>query len=438
MGNQLADHPRPAPTSNPDNLRRLLQFRFALLGGECGLLVLGSLGLGLALPLLPLGLLLGGSATLGLLSWARLRWQAAAITAWELFGQFLLDVAQLFGFLYFLGGATNPFVFMLLLPPVLAAATLPERLTWALTALATLAYSLLLVVYRPAAFVAPEGMAAFSLHVWGMWIGFLITVLLAVHFLVRMGNTLRHHERQLARERENALRDEQLVSLGTLAAGTAHELATPLGTMLLLSQELEEECADRPAVLDTVRELQSQVTRCRSALGTLSESAGQPRAEGGGAWRLDQYLQQIVDDWRSSRPGVQGSLVLPEGSAPELVADRALTQALINILDNAADASPEAVTIRAAWDPEVLWLDVCDRGPGISAEVQKQAGQDPLPAGPPSQGLGLGLFLSHAVLRRLGGEVTLYNRPGGGACTRLTLPLPAMQPEDRHAPAHHA
>jgi two-component system sensor histidine kinase RegB len=85
------------------------------------------------------------------------------------------------------------------------------------------------------------------------------------------------------------------------------------------------------------------------------------------------------------------------------------------------------VEITARWTAQTLTLEVCDRGPGLPATAQAKAGKVVFTTKEPGQGMGLGLFLAHATLNRFGGEVHLYNREGGGACTRLSLPLASLR-----------
>jgi two-component system sensor histidine kinase RegB len=114
-----------------------------------------------------------------------------------------------------------------------------------------------------------------------------------------------------------------------------------------------------------------------------------------------------------------------EGSrpSPEIIAEQTLSQAIVNILNNAADSSPDNVEIKASWSERELVLEISDRGEGLTPDVARAAGQPFFTTKAPGQGLGLGLFLAHATLRRFGGTVRMYNREDGGVCTQLVLPL---------------
>lgn len=334
----------------------------------------------------------------------------------ELFGHLLVDVLALAVLLYLSGGATNPFVTLFLIPLALASAALRPSYVWTIAFAAVLAYTILLNFHVP----LPHGDAhGFGLHVFGMWIGFVLSAVLIAMFAGRISATLRERDRLVSAIRERALEEERILALGTLAAGAAHELGTPLSTLAIIAGELRPE---QPLTEKRADQLRTQIDRCRTILGSLTAAAGEARAEGGSVQKLDDWLDATVCAWRESRPDAQAR-VRWSGTepAPRIVADRTLTQAIVNILHNAADASPEAIELSGSWSSDTLVLEIADRGSGIDPNIQRHVGEPGVST--KSQGLGLGLFLAYATLSRLGGDVQLVNREGGGVCCRLELPL---------------
>jgi two-component system sensor histidine kinase RegB len=108
-----------------------------------------------------------------------------------------------------------------------------------------------------------------------------------------------------------------------------------------------------------------------------------------------------------------------------IVADRTLTQALTNLLHNAADASPHHVAVAAAVEGDTLALTVADRGTGLSPKVASVLGRALVTT--KEAGNGLGLYLSLGVIERLGGDLTLGPRSGGGTVARVWLPLERLR-----------
>ena len=417
----------PSPAYTAINLRRLIALRTIALAGQSLAVWVASTLLNMTLPLRPLVSIIAAMVVVNLLTWWRM-YRSWPVREGELFAHLVLDVVALSALLYFSGGSTNPFVIFYLLPLSLTAAALPAGYAWAIAAIMVACDSLLAFFYVPLPDSHAPSEKDFAMHVLGMWLGFVLSAALIAWFAVRMAETRRSRDRLLAQMREDELRNERIVALGTLAAGAAHELGTPLSTMAVLAREMEQDAAATPAARGNLQVLREQIDRCKSILSTLSASAGQSRAEGGGRMPLENYLADIVDRWRTVRRGVsvQQRFEGPRPS-PEIVAEQTLSQAIANVLNNAADASPDSVEIAARWNERELRLDICDRGEGLTPAAVEGAGQPFFTTKAPGQGLGLGLFLAHAALRRLGGEVRLYNREGGGVCTRLELPLSGLR-----------
>lgn len=434
-GEQHGPASERAPTSSALNLQRLVVLRTITLGAQAVAAWVAVGWLGIPLPLTWLTVIFAAALGVNMLTWARLR-RSSPVRDGELFAHLTFDVLTLTALLYLAGGSTNPFAPLYLLPLTLAAAALPWLYTWAMAMLTVGCYSLLLFFYVPLRHrhPSPAGGALhplddFGLHVFGMWLGFLLSAALIAYFAVRMRETLRERDRLRGQMREQELRHERLVALGTLAAGAAHELGTPLSTMAILTKELMRDVSASPEKLQTLRD---QIARCKDILASLSVATGQTRAEGGAAEQLDTYLANLIERWRGSHPDVrthvQASGIVP---APRVVIDQTLGQALLNILNNAAEASPLDLEIEAVWTPSELAFEVRDRGPGLAADVQEHAGEPFFTTKAPGEGMGLGLFLARGTLERLGGTVSLANRDDGGAVCRVQLPLESLRVPDR-------
>jgi two-component system sensor histidine kinase RegB len=408
------------------NLQRLFELRNLALVGQCATIAVASLWLGIVLPLSALGLVMALLALFNGITWLRLR-IGGPVGHGEFFAQLCADVVALTALLYLSGGPTNPFVSLYLLPLTIAAAALPGAYAWAMAMLTVACYSFLLAFFFALAPQQQDPELSFSLHVFGMWLTFVVSAGLIAGFVGRMSATLRQRNEMLARSREAALRNERLVALGALAAGAAHELGTPLATMAVIIREMQNECGRNPVLAEDLATLRSQVGLCKDIITRIVADAGANRAEGGALEPLDRLLEQGIARWQAMRPGVtvhfKGDGLSP---APEVLNDHTLSQALLSLYDNAADASPQEVEVQAYWDSDTLRLAVLDRGPGVSPEVASRAGQAFFTTKP--EGDGLGLFLARTVLERFGGSVRLNNREGGGACTELVLPLAQLSP----------
>ncbi len=399
-------------------LRELLLLRGYGLLAQLAVLAVATWVLRIELPLHALLVVVAMTSMLAVLTGLRLR-QDWPVTALECLLQLLADVALLTALLYFSGGAGNPFVSLYLLPIMIAATTLPVRLAWLLTGACLLAYSLLMRVYEP--LTLPPGASAFSLHLMGMWLNFILSALLITYFIGRMAQSLRKRDQALAQIRERRMRDEQIVALGNLAAGTAHELSTPLATMSVLVGELAETCADRPDQVAAVEILRQQIRASKDILTRLARRDSAGRAESGGVIRLDVWLHGLLETWRVVRPQAQVSVHwLRDAPVPELIRGDTLDQAVINLCNNAADAGAGQVQIELDWDRQAIELAILDRGSGFRSELP--AGTAIFSTKREHGGIGIGLMLANASVEQYGGSVSLLDRPGGGARVVVRLP----------------
>lgn len=447
-GNPVKSHtmnssPFAAQTGH-SHLRRLVWLRSIAVAAQCAALVLVYRFLQMELQWLPMLATVAALSALNLLTWLRLRSNRPVSNA-ELFAQLCADVLALSVLLYFGGGSTNPFISLFLLPLVIAAATLPHGYTWAMTALTTGSYTLLMKYYVPLPTLHDmdsnmsgdmSGMdhmnhdmnaidmsnlpqdSIFNLHVFGMWLGFVISAVVIAWFVVKMAHAVRGRDAALARVREETLRNERIVALGTQAAGAAHELGTPLATLAVVIGELKREQAMQPEWRDNLDILDGQVRACKRILDKLLAHA----QDGETQQSLEQFLTETLDEWQLLHPTVhyryRASSIQP---APQLRIDPALRAALLNLLNNAADASPDEIDIETRWDADNFTLSIHDHGQGLTPEAAARAGSAFFTT--KEEGRGLGLFLANATIERMNGKVRLFNREGGGATTEITLPL---------------
>ena len=407
----------------PIVLKYLLLLRALVVIGQIAALVIIDSMFRIEVPWPAVGLIFAGLLALTLQSWRRLR-DRTVIPAGEFVAQLLADVIALSALVFFTGGSLNPFISLFLLPIIFAAAALPSPHTAVVAGAAIASYTALMFIHQPAHHMRTV-VQGFDIHIWGMWYGFLLSAACVAAFVARIAYALRERDFALAQAREAALRDERMVALGTLAAGTAHELGTPLATMAILAQELEDTA---PAgQRQAVHVLQAQIERCKSALSQLAMDAGQMPADEGFKAEIRTLLQAIVRECEQLHAGLRVETAFnPPAREVIIVADRTLRQSLLNLLNNAADVSPASVKLLARWGDDMLSLEILDQGPGIAREVQAQLGRDVVTSRP-GRGLGLGVYLAHNTVERLGGRVDFETRSGGGTRVRIELPLSSLR-----------
>ncbi|MCO7245163.1 ATP-binding protein [Halomonas sp. Mc5H-6] len=412
----------PLPLSTPNrNLVRLTIVRGITWTGFLIAIIVGVKFLSFELPVPEVVSVVLAMGLLNIATWWRLG-RPRAVQHLEYLLHLLADVVGLTLLFYFSGGSTNPFITYYLVPITIAAATLPWRHAWIIAGCAMAAYSFLMIDYHPIPQLGHINSGSpLSLHVLGMWVNFGMSAGLVTFFIYKMAHALRRRDQALSRTREAALRNEQVLAVATQAAGTAHELGTPLSTMAVLLKDMQQEAKGDPERQEDIELLRQQVDICKSRLQHLVNQADRRRMAEPEVLDAETWLSGVVQRWLVLRPDVSHRLdIAGRRGRPWLAVDATLDQALTNLLNNAADANPEGVAIGLDWHSDRVVIDIRDHGPGVAMSIADQLGDTFIST--KSKGMGIGLFLTHATINRFGGGVSLYNHPEGGTLTEVTLP----------------
>ncbi|PHS73822.1 MAG: ATP-binding protein [Cycloclasticus sp.] len=410
-----------------DNLKRLLSLRAFNISGQIIAILVAIYYLDITLPVKPLAIVLICLILLSVFTLSLLK-KPENITDNLFFFQLAVDVVSLTAILYFTGGATNPFAWFLLVPHSIASTLLSRRYVWFMAALTSLSYTVIVFFYQPLVHLdhlMEMGMGGhFAEHVMGMWIGFVLSTILMAHFVAGMAESLRKRNALLFEMKERILRDERLVALGAMATSAAHELGTPLGTMDVLAHELEAELrgSNAPSVSDKLSIIQGQIKRCKKVLLSITQTATSDRHDSGQVLRVDSYIANVINRWKVSNLNV--SLNQAQKGiepVPNIISDVELTRALCNVLDNAAYASANYVSIELDWDASSLSVVIDDEGDGMSetqlAKLGTQEGSSK------ENGLGIGLYLAKEIIQRMGGSIQWRNREKKGVRVSINIPL---------------
>jgi two-component system sensor histidine kinase RegB len=329
-----------------------------------------------------------------------------------------IDIAVLTALLYLTGGPNNPFSFLYLVQIALATVLVRARWTWMLVGLAFLGFGLLLVAHEP--LVIPE-----DSHAYGAWVALGVASAFVVHFLRRITDSLAEREDELTEARNLAARQERLASLATMAAGAAHELSTPLGTVALAAKELERALmkVDNNELASDARLIRDEVGRCRVILDQMAQGAGTVGESVSNATVRALFDETLVGIRET--PRVLCELSDGVARAQLRLPPRAVSQALRSLVTNAQDASPAntAVVVTAHVDADQLDIIIRDRGAGISRDVMARIGEPFFTTKAPGRGMGLGLFLARAVIEGVGGSLQIVSKNDGGTEVRVRLPI---------------
>lgn len=357
-----------------------------------------------------------------------------ALVLWRRFGRrpvpgvtapavLVLDVALLTALLYFTGGPDNPFAVLYVVHVALATTVMGPRWAWATVAVVAACYGLLLLGgHRP---LSPGEPLPGWAQLLGRSAALMLVVVLLAYFVGRITASLRRRETELAAVRERAQVNERLAALTTLAAGAAHELGTPLGTIAVVAKEMELAAREngQPALAEDAALVRQQVDRCRQILDHLRGDVAGRTTDEPGTSDAAEIVEQVKAGLRPDR--AERLELRLEGSLPHVAAPpRATQQAVQFLVNNAFDASPPTapVTLRVGREGAEVVFSVTDVGMGMDAETLRRATEPFYTTKDPGRGMGLGLFLVRLVAERNGGSLSLDSTAGRGTFAALRLP----------------
>ena len=418
---------KSAPLQPILTLPLLRQLRWSAVVGQTAAVLIVTLGLGLPLPMVPIFVCIGLTALSN--AGLQLLRPGHGESSGNLTTILAFDVVLLTGLLHFTGGPHNPFSSFYLVHVALAAVALP---LWGIGLVSTLCCAGFGLLYFGRQVLPIPGDAVcgvgpnlpLSTHLKGMLVAFVLTAGCIVIFVSRLQSILRLRERELLAAKERAREQEQFAALATLAAGAAHELATPLGTIAIAAGEIVQSASvlpNQPDLLADAQLVREEVARCRTILDRLQDQTGDAPT------LVD--VTSLISEVRKQFPN-RLEIDLPATGVEICVPVFALLQALVSLVKNGFDASPPEAAVRLTVESsgDQVFFAVSDRGPGLTPEVRRHAGEPFFTTKPPGRGTGLGLFLVRLLAVRLGGTFSLEPALSGGTCARLQLPRVAFQP----------
>jgi two-component system sensor histidine kinase RegB len=352
------------------------------------------------------------------------------------------DIIQLAALIYFTGGVQNPFTMLLVVPVTVSAATLPPRHTIFLAVLASLATIILTFVYYPLPWYPFEPLDHPLLYDLGVVAAVISTMLFMALYARRLTRESKLMSAALTATELVLAREQKLHALDGLAAAAAHELGTPLSTIVLVTKEMQAGLPRDSALAEDVELLRQQALRCREILQKLTQHPTEQDPLHG-TISLQEMLEEAAAPYATEGKPIH-IFVHPAGGTLGSVQDQPLAArrpgvlyGLGNLLENAVDFATARVDLTGEWDADSVTVTLIDDGPGFAPEIIDTLGEPYVTSRPsgsrksPSKagGLGLGFFISKTLLERSGARVSLENRqaPQTGAIVRINWPRAAFE-----------
>lgn len=416
----------------------------AVLGQFITILAVNQL-LSVKLPLKPLFTVLAATAAVNLLLIRAASMDPAEDPErnqrrWQVFlwATMLFDLLALTAQLYFTGGIMNPFSMFFFVNLVLAAMVLPGAWVWSLNVISIGCVGFLVLRYEPLqlfeqvtweTFAGPNSSDVLKL---GALIAYSTCATVIVSFTNRISEQLRRQELRARRLTELRNQSERLESLGTLAAGAAHELSTPLASIAIIIKEVEHDLENRDIPDQTFEDIctiRSQLDRCRVILDRMSIHAGDAITDSIVDTTVGQLIQETVKSSLLTMTEFENDSLIVAfkqscDSMKIMTPLHGLAQALRAIVQNAIDVShsSSAVACDIHPHPNGFVISISDSGDGMDDATLRRVGEPFFTTKETGKGTGLGIFLARNVIERLGGTLTLESQVGIGTTATIQLP----------------
>ncbi|MCB1546313.1 MAG: ActS/PrrB/RegB family redox-sensitive histidine kinase [Hyphomicrobiaceae bacterium] len=431
---------RVRSTENESRLRlqTIVRLRWFAVAGQLFAIALVYFGLGYELPA---GICL---AVIALSAWLNVylrirypvRHRLSAAFAMSLLAYDTLQLALL---LYLTGGIENPFTLLIVAPVIVSAASLPARNTVFLGVLALTATALLINYGRPLPWRAGEALTLPLLYKYGIFAAVACGMTFLALYAFRLSKESRQMSAALAATETVLAREQKLHALDGLAAAAAHELGTPLSTIVVVTKELEREVPPDSPLAEDIKLLRSQAQRCREILQKLTRQPSEQDPHHT-SLPVTQLIEEAAEPYHAFGARLRLSAHPADGTigpaAAEPVCERlpGVIYGLGNFIENAVDFAAAKVEVTAVWTESNVTVTVSDDGPGFPPDVMDALGEPYVTTRPPragrsrgatdTSGLGLGFFIAKTLLERSGAQVELSNRepPAHGAIVTVTWP----------------
>lgn len=432
--------PKLKPYNQHWKLDRLIRFRWLALFAQASLIIFTYFVFSSEILIIPLVacLLVLASSNLFL---SRLRW-SSDLDDHSLIGLFLLfDIVLLSVVLGLSGGPTNPFSVLYLVIVLLVAVMSSAFWTWLAVLVSCFGFAFIFWLHVPLPQVlGGHGQmghgdhhlglpSSFSLHLQGMWLAYTIAAFAIGRFVSRLSLALEH-------ERQRRLEGEKVLALAALAAGAAHEIRNPLGTIRLVTSDLESTLTTMNGFEELHQDIElinAELSRVSVVLDRLTESAGELQGEAIKPILIYDWLEALNIRLSSIQHNISLEIIYPPENIKVLWHQEALCQALVQLIRNAQQASSkhDVVYLEVTLVDTNVIIRIIDHGEGMSTEVLKQYGTPFFTTRNKSnlsqkyfsqEGMGLGVFVAKSLIERLGGEIWAESKQGKGSIITLCLP----------------
>lgn len=328
--------------------------------------------------------------------------------------------------LFFTGGASNPFSIFYITFVGLASFFLGRIWTWCFALLTSGLYGALFFFYIPVKALEDHshhnsGSLLLSLHLQGMWLSFSILSVILAYFFSRLVESKNLAESKITQFKISSLKNEKLLGITTLAARAAHDLNTPLSTMKLIAEDMQN-ITDLNFMRVEAEEMVKQINRCTQVLTKLRAQTGEIQGEFPSRFTSEEIINEVLarfdSEYRALITYDSGGVEFHNVKLPIVEAVCAITQ---NAIDAMKNRSGEISLSFKNDSASSISIEIKDSGKGFNEEIISKFGEPFINDISSDEHLGLGLFLAKAFIERIGGEINLGNHISG-AVVKIIIP----------------
>ncbi len=336
----------------------------------------------------------------------------------EAFYFLLYDTTQLCILLYLTGGIYNPFSLLLIAPLIITASYLPIMYSVALLFLSILYVILISNYYVPIfwedVFEVP------SLFTYGLSFALIISLIFIAVYVYYFASTSRDISQALSQTKSALANQKKISEIGSLSAAAAHELSTPLNTIFLILNDLNEyEVINKnKEIKKEIELLKSQAERCKKILLTLSKNPENLKDSFLDKTTISSIVKINFDKFNNKNISLKIKL-LSQKNEPTILYKDEILYCIGNIIQNAIQHANSRVISEISWDKSNFFLSIRDDGNGFKKEIIDQIGKPYISK--KGSGMGLGIFIAKNLIENIGGSISFTNTDNSGGNVEIII-----------------